>query len=72
MYLFVFSNGLVRQVEDNITIVDALAMKNNLLSVYSFKDGQFYQVVIEDNQFVYKEVEQAKIVQGESGRLHHI
>ena len=72
MYLFVFSDNQVRQITDNLSVTDYIAMLSGLLRVYRAKIDGFVQIVIDNGKLCEVNVTEATIIQGEAGRLHHI
>jgi hypothetical protein len=72
MYLFIYHDGTCRQVTDNLTTADLLAIKTDTLRVYIFVDGQFYRIVIDENKICKVPIPEANIIKVDSNRLHHI
>jgi hypothetical protein len=71
MYLFLFANGCVRQVHDNLSIADMLAIKDKTLRVYTIHDDTFMLVTIDEEKVCFVPVPESRIVQCQTGRLHH-
>lgn len=54
MYLFVWLDGRVRQVNDNLSIADHLAVKKRLLTVVRYdKEKGVYTKLVHDNDRAY-------------------
>jgi hypothetical protein len=71
MYLFVYGDGRVRQVHDNLTVTDMLALKQGELKVFTCADNEFYQIVIDESKVCKVPVQESNILKVETERLHH-
>jgi hypothetical protein len=71
MYLFVFANGCVRQVHDNLSIGDMLAITDKTLRVYTVIDNKFVLVTIDEDKVCFIPVPESSVIQCQTGRLHH-
>lgn len=73
MYLFVYADGSARQVIDNLSVADLLAVSVGTLRIftYNFGDSKFYKVVLDENKLCKVPVLDSRVIQCEEGRLHH-
>lgn len=72
MYLFVYLDGRTRQVHDNLSVQDFLAIKQKDVKVYTVKDNKFLEIIIDENKICFKPVAEARVLQSTEGRIHHI
>jgi hypothetical protein len=71
MYLFIFADGKTRQVEDNLTILDLLAVKQNLLTIFCLREGRFHKVLMDEARLCYVPVHDSSLLISKEGRCHH-
>jgi hypothetical protein len=72
MYLYLFADGTIRQVHDNITISDVLAIKEGLLRVFTIHNNKFVRIVVDEEKLCVIPVQESDVIQNKEGRLHHI
>lgn len=70
MYLFLFKDGSVRQVADNLTVVDILACKQGLLKIIRCVKQSFEKLLICDDGLKWKRVKKGNIFSIQDGRFH--
>lgn len=69
MLLYVFRDGTAKQVQDNPSVLDLLAVRQGGLSIYKYSDKQYLRLIFEDD-FKWEQVENEKIISCSEGRLH--
>jgi hypothetical protein len=67
----IFANGCVRQVHDNLSVADMLAIKDKTLRVYTIHDNTFMLVTIDEEKICFVPVPESHVIQCQTGRLHH-
>lgn len=69
MYLFVFVDGSVRQVFENLSQADLLAVRAKTLRVFRF--GSKFQELVVDDRLGWLAVPSASLLIASDVRLHH-
>jgi hypothetical protein len=72
MYLFIFADGRARQVHDNLTVTDLLAVKEKVLRIFTVVENNFVLLTIDNEKITPVPVVEGRIIQGTAGRIHHI
>jgi len=72
MYLFIFANGTIKSVADNITVADMLAVKQKLLKIVRFnlEKKVFQELVIDESKALWLTVKQSYDIICSSGKTH--
>jgi hypothetical protein len=70
MYLFVFSDHTIRQVADNITVAELLAMQEHSLRVFQFIGENFVELIVDNGKPCLVPVREGKVFQCKDGRFH--
>lgn len=72
MYLFIFANGSIKKVDDNITVADMLAVKQKLLKIVRFnlEKKVFQELVIDESKALWLTVKQSYDIICSSGKTH--
>lgn len=70
MYLLVFVDHRIRQIEDNLTVAEMLAIQERTLRVFQVIDGKFLEIVIDNGKLCLVPVPVGTIIQGKEGRFH--
>lgn len=69
MYLFIWLDGQARQVKDNLTVDDYLAVAQRLISVYRIRKS-FEKLVIDNGKACWVPVKESQVANGHPGRFH--
>jgi hypothetical protein len=72
MYLYIFADGTVRQVHDNISVADLIALKQGLLRIFSVVNHKFVRIVLDKEKICLVPVRESEILLNKDGRLHHL
>jgi hypothetical protein len=72
MYLFIYIDGTVRQVHDNITVADLITVKAKKLTIITVVQDKFVRFVIDEDKLCPVPIPEAKIMRTKEMRLHHI
>lgn len=59
MYLLIFADKTVKQIADNLTIADILAIKQGTLTVLRFYNDNFQKLKIKSDKLVWTNLPQA-------------
>jgi len=58
MYLYVWPNGIAKQVRENPSVIDFLAVKQGTLFIFRFANG-FHRLVFTSDSFLWIDVAEA-------------
>lgn len=72
MYLFVWTDGRVRQFRDNLTVLDHLAVTQGLLHIFRFDHDKesFARLVIDNGRACWVPVQQGRTAISSEAKLH--
>jgi hypothetical protein len=70
VYVFVYKNGTFKQVTDNLSVADILAVTEGVLSIVRFH-GKFQYLVNTGEALVWRPVPEATLLIAGDARLHH-
>lgn len=73
MYLFVWADHSHRQFRDNLSLLDYLAIRQGLLTVYRHdqKARSFQVLTLEGDRAHWQEVPEGRTVTGPNCKFHH-
>lgn len=69
MFLFVMADGTTKQVTENPSVLDILALQQGLLSIYRFC-RHFQKLMVCREKLYWVNVPDAKILQTADARVH--
>lgn len=70
MLLYVFIDGTCKQVEDNISVADMLAVKQGLLKIVKWHKGQFVYLVQDESKLLWVPIKKGFTISCPDARVH--
>lgn len=70
MFLYIFKNGDIKQVADNPTVADTIAVGLGGLTILKCVQNVFYKLVLEKNKICWTKVEDCVTLSCRDGRFH--
>ncbi len=71
MFLYIFTDGQIKQVSENPTIVDLLAVSQSLLTIIKFdKKKGFFRLIKDESKLCWVPVKDAQVLTSETDRVH--
>jgi hypothetical protein len=70
MYLLVFRDLTVRQVHDNLTVADLLAVRERLARIFTINEKDFLEIVLDDGKMCIVPIKEAKPLSCSAGKVH--
>ena len=71
MYLFIYADKQVRQVNDNLTIADILAVKQKILKIFTVDQDIALEIIVDNDKLCKVIVPETRILKTKQGRIHH-
>jgi hypothetical protein len=53
MFLYLFSDGTIRQVEDNPTVLDLVALSGKLLRIIRGGEAGYYELIKDESKLIW-------------------
>lgn len=74
MFLYIFKDGTIKQVDENPSVADMLAVAMGILEIVTYdKDGKFFKKlskVQNGEKYIWTELEEADTLICREGRVH--
>lgn len=70
MYLFIYADRTCKQVTDNLSVGDLLAVRRGLLGVYRVREGRFEKLVPDERTITWVPVPESRVAFSEESRFH--
>ena len=71
MYLFLYNDGQIKQVTDNLTKLDVMAIALGEVKVFTLLNKKFVRIVVDEGKLCKVPVAESRILKTNSERLHH-
>ncbi len=70
MYLFIFVDGTFKQVNENLSVTDLVAVKSGLLKILRSHLNSFQALTFKQEKLVWSPVPEAKVLTLRESRIH--
>jgi hypothetical protein len=70
MYLYVWKTGAAKEVTENPSAADLLAVQQGMLMIFRFTGGCFLKLIVQSDKLLWQPVLSASILKSSDARLH--